>query len=438
MEVSVEKTDNKLERRLLIEVPAARVEGEITGRLKVLGKRARLKGFRPGKAPLKVLEQQFGPQVREEVLNDLINETYKQALQQEKLKPAGNPRIEGGSVKPGTNFRYTATIELYPELELKPLDKLSVERPEVAITDADVDKMVEKLRQQRASWEPVARAAKDGDQVTVDFEGKRDGEVFAGGKGKKVPVVIGSGRFLPGFERELVGAKAGETRTFDLEFPADYPNKQLAGKVAQFTVEVQGVAEQKLPELDAEFCELFAVKTVAELRSGVRDNMQRELDAVVRSQLKEQVLDQLVKQHPGIDLPKGLVNDEINRLRGEALQRMGVTSGKATPDLPAELFEESARRRVALGVILGEIVRKESLKVDRGRVQDRIDEIADGFDDSQKVLETYAKNPRLVAGVEAMVLEDQAVDLVVARAKVKVKPATFDEIMNPQREDGTT
>lgn len=435
MEVSVEKTDNKLERRLLIEVPAERVEGEITGRLKVIGKRARLKGFRPGKAPLKVLEQQFGPQVREEVRNDLINETYMQALQQQQLKPAGNPRIESSRIEPGANFRYTATIELYPELDLKPLDKLKVERPEVEITEADVDAMVEKVRLQRATWEPVERAARDGDQLTVDFEGKKDGEVFAGGTGKQVPVVLGSGRFLAGFEQQLVGASAGDTREFDLDFPSDYPNKQLAGQTAQFTVQVTQVAEQKLPDLDEAFCEPFGVDSIEELRKGVRENMQRELDAVVKAQVKERVLEQLVDQHPGIDLPQGLVIEEINRMRGEALQRMGATSGKAAPELPAQLFEEAARRRVALGLILGEIVRKESLKVDRGRVKARIEEIADGFDDPQQVLDTYAKNPRLVAGVEAMVLEDQAVELIVERAKVTPKKATFDAMMNPKQED---
>lgn len=431
MQVSVEKTDNKLERKLRISVPADRIEKEFRSRLRSFGKRAKLNGFRPGKVPMNVLERQYGPQVREEVLNDLLRSTYNEALVQERLNPAGSPRFEGTSTAPGSAFEFTAIIELYPEVELKPLDGITVERTTVEITDADVDKMIETLRRQRASWNPVDRAAAKGDQVTVDFEGRIGGVVFSGGTGKDVRVALGDGRFLQGFEDNLVGAAKGEQREFDLPFPDDYPNTELAGKTASFTATVKDVAELELPPVDEEFCIAFGVDEggVEKLKVDVRANMQMELNQRLRRMVKQQVLDGLVGLHK-VELPAALVKDELQRLKMEAWQRMGAAARENQPDLPDDLFRPQAERRVTLGLLIAELIRAHELKLDAARVRAMVHEIADGYDDPRKVIDAYNKNPQLMQGVEAMVMEEQVVDLVLEQAKVTAKPAMFDEVMN--------
>lgn len=431
MQVSVETTKNKLERKLRIRVPADRIEEAFRERLRTFGKRAKLNGFRPGKVPMSVLERQFGPQAREEVLNELVRTSYNEALAQESLKPAGSPRFEGGDAAPGAAFEFTAIIELYPEVELRSLDGIAVERTTVEITDADVDRMIETLRRQRATWNPVDRAAADGDQATVDFEGRLDGEVFNGGTGKDVRVVLGEGRFLKGFEENLVGAAKGDQREFDLPFPGDYPNADLAGKTAQFKVTVKAVAELELPPVDEEFCVAFGVDEggVEQLKVDVRANMQMELNQRLRRLVKQQVLDALVTMHK-LELPVALVNDELQRLKMEAWQRMGAASREEQPDLPDDLFRPQAERRVTLGLLIAELIRVHELKLDAGRVRAMVQEIAEGYDDPRRVIDAYNKNPQLMQGVEAMAMEEQVVDLVLEHAKVTAKSATFDEVMN--------
>ncbi|MEX0900569.1 MAG: trigger factor [Gammaproteobacteria bacterium] len=437
MQVTVETSaDNSLERKLRIQVPAERVEGAVSERLKAMSRRAKLKGFRPGKAPLKVIEQQYGPQIRQEVLGDLISSSYTEALVQHKFQPAGQPRINDTKAEPGEALEYTATIELYPEIELKPLDKLTITRPVVEIEVADVDKVLESLRKQRATHQPVDRAAADGDRLMVDFEGTLDGESFQGGTGKKVPLVLGEGRFLPGFESNLVGATSGDERTFDLDFPDDYPNKELVGKTAQFTVKVIEVAAEQLPEIDDEFCAAFGIADGGPdaLRDAVKGNMQRELDQAVRRRMKQQALDGLVDLHD-FTLPTALLEDELNRLKNEALERMGAAVKQQQPDLPDALFEETAKRRVKLGLLLRETIRVNELKLDRQRVHATIEDIAQGYGDPQRVRDAYAQNPRLMEGVEAMAMEEQVVDLILEKANITDKPAKFDELMNPNKNE---
>ena len=434
MQVTVETSaENALERKLRIQIPAARVEGEITDRLRAMGKRARLKGFRPGKAPLKVIEQQFGPQVRQEVLGDLIRSTYSEALVQHKFQPAGTPRIGDTRAEPGEPLEFTATIELYPEIELQPLARVNATRPVVEITDADVGKVLESLRKHRATWVATGAPAKSGDRLTVDFEGRLDGEVFPGGTGKKVPLTLGEGRFLAGFESNLEGAAPGDTREFDLDFPADYPNKELAGKTAQFSATVLAVEGEQLPAIDDEFCAAFGIDEGGEgaLRDAVKANMQRELEQAIRRRMKQEALDALVDLHD-FTLPGALLEDELTRLKGEALERMGATVKGQQPELPDALFEETARRRVTLGLLLRETIRVNALKLDRQRVQQTIEDIARGYGDPQRVRDAYAKNPRLMEGVEAMTMEEQVLDLILSQAQVTDQPASFDEIMNPE------
>lgn len=432
MQVSVETTDNKLERKLRIQVPAERVERAVSERLRKVSKTARIQGFRPGKVPMQVVERQFGPQVREEVLGDLIKATYGEALAREKLVPAGSPRFEGTAAAPGDAFEYTATIELYPEIELQGFGGIEVERPVITITDADVDKVVETLRRQRAGWKEVAREGREGDQLTVDFEGRLNGTIFNGGTGNGVQVVLGDGRFLAGFEEHLVGAAAGEKRSFDLPFPDDYPNQDLAGKTAQFSVTVSTVAELELPEVDEAFCAGFGVTEggVGKLKADVRANMQSELEQRVRRIIKQQVLDGLIAIHE-FELPGVLVQDELGRLKMEALQRMGAASRKDQPDLPDDLFAEQARRRVTLGLLIAEIIRAHEVKLDPERVRRVVREVAGTYDDPQRVIDAYNANPQLMQGIEAMTMEDQVVDLVLEQAKVSEKPSSFDEVMNP-------
>lgn len=426
MQVSVEKTDNKFERKLRIQIPAERVEKEIRDRLKEVGRRTRLKGFRPGKAPIKVLEKQFGPQVREEVLGELVQSTYSEALVQQRLSPAGHPRIEGARHQPGVPLEFTATFEVMPEVDLGPLDKLVFEREVVAITDADVDKLIEKLRLQRSGWERVDRAAAIGDQVIIDFTGTLDGEVFPGGDGRNVHLVLGEGRFVAGFENELVGAAAKNEREFDLEFPADYPGEHLAGKTARFKVTVHAVSARNLPAVDEAFCAAFGVTEggVERLRSEVRANMQAELDVVLRRRLKRSALNALLAANP-VELPRTRIADEIAQLKADARERMGSKT-----ELSDDLFREHAERRVGIGLLVAEVIRVHGIELDRQRVRAKIEEVAQGFDDPRKAIDAYNKNQRLTGGIEALVMEEQVVDKLLESGKVTDKKATFDEVMN--------
>lgn len=430
MQVSVEKTGG-LERRMKVQVPAERVENEIDTRLKSLGKRAKIKGFRPGKVPFKVVKQQYGPQVRQEVLEELLRSTYSEALAKEKLNPAGGPKIDPVSMEPGRGLEYTATFEIYPDIAPKGLDSLKVERQVAEITKADVDKMVENLRRQRGSWEPVERAAKDGDQVTIDFEGDLKGKPFPGNKGMKVPVVLGSGRMIEGFEAKLEGLGAGDETEFDIKFPKDYPCEDVAGKKAHFKVTVHQVAELKLPPLDDEFCKAFGVEEggLDALRKDVRENMQREMEDTVRRRVKDQVLDGLLTANK-LDLPHSLVNEEIERLKQDALSRMGVTDRKNRPELPNDLFEEQARRRVSLGLLLGEIIQSQKLRVDSARLNDALERLVEGYQQPEEMLRAYRANPGVMRQLESMVLEDQAVDFLLEKAQIIDKQITFSALMN--------
>jgi trigger factor len=364
MQVSLEKSEG-LERRIKVQVPAERVERETEDRLKSLSKRAKIDGFRPGKVPLKVVKQRFGEQVRSEVVTDLLQSTFNEALAQQKLNPAGGPRIDSLDAEPGKDMRFTAVFEVYPEIKLKGVDGIKIERPVAEVGKEDIDGMVDNLRHQRASWEAVERAAKDGDRVLIDFEGAVDGAPFPGGKGERVPVVLGEKRMLPDFEKGLVGIKTDESREFGVKFPEDYHAKELAGKQASFKVKAHSVEGQVLPVLDDAFCKTFGIAEggVEKLRSEVADNMRRELDETIRRKLKDQALDELLKAN-ALDLPKALVDDEIERLRQDALVRIGVRDPKKASELPRELFEQQAVKRVSLGLLVGEIINQEKLAVE--------------------------------------------------------------------------
>ena len=428
MQVSLTATGG-LERRLEVAVPAQRVTSEVETRLKQLTRTARLKGFRPGKAPYSVIQKQYGDQVRNEVLSDLIRSSYAEAVNQEKLNPAGGPRIEPVAVQPGDDLKYTATFEVLPEVRLNPVEALSIERPTATVEESDIDAMIESMRKQRPVFNEVKRPAQETDRVTIDYTVKvgDDGTPFPGGDGKDVNFIIGAKRVMTELEDAVKGAKAGDARTAKVDFPAEYPNKDLAGKQAAFELTVKQVEEQVLPEVNDEFMAAYGVKEggVDALRTEVRQSMTRELEDLVRNRVRSQVLEGLYTANP-LDVPKALVDEQIQQLQVDMARRANITDASKLP--PASTFEENARRRVVLGLLMGEIVKTENLKVDRERVQNRLSDVAGAYPNPEEVRRAYLQNADAMRQIESAVLEDQVVDWVVGRAKITDKPSTFSEL----------
>jgi len=428
MMVSVETLPG-LERRLQVSVPATRVRQQVDARLLKVSRTVRIKGFRPGKAPIHVVRKHYGPQVRDEVVSDLIRETLAEALRQEKLQPAGGPRIEPQKSEQADDLRYTATFEVYPQFELKSVDSIRLTRPTASVTEGDLDVMIESLRQQRPNWVEVERGCRDGDRITLDFEGKIGGEPFDGGKSENLVIVLGAGRLLPDFELGVRGASAGEKREFDLRFPDDYQVKALAGKTARFQAIMRKVEESHLPEVDAAFCEAFGVSEggIEALRAEVRENMERELAQAVQTRLKTQVMDQLLAANP-IAVPNALVEAEIRDMQMELLRRAGARDARQLP--PRDSFVQPARRRVALGLILNEVIRQAGIQPNAAQVQARLDEIVSGFSDPDEARRQYLQNEAATRQLQMSVLEDQAVAWVIEKAKVTDQPGSFKDIMN--------
>jgi len=428
MMVTVEST-GKLERRMRVELPAERVEKEIESRLKRVGKTAKIKGFRPGKVPPKVVRKQYGGQIREEVLSELMRKSYSDAVAQENLNPAGGPQIEPVSTGSGENFTYVATFEVLPEIELKGLDKIKVERPVVEITDADRDDMLENLRRQRAEWKTVDRKAKEGDRVIVDFTGSLDGEPFEGGKGEEVPVVLGQGRMLPDFEKALAGVSAGEEKTIKVKFPKDYHAEDLKGKKVDFALKVHRVEAQELPPLDDSLAEMYGVEEggLEQLKADVTDNMRREADDKIRNDVKEQVMEGLLAANP-VDVPRALKEQEMHAMQHEAMRRMGIEDHESAP--PREQFAEAAERRVRLGLLLRQFIEDNDLKLDPGRLRQRVEDICASYENSQEMVASYLSNPQLMQQLEPLVLEEQAVDLLREKGVEKEKKVAFKDYMN--------
>ena len=430
MQVSVETTGG-LERRMKVQVPAERVEREVEQRLKSLGKRAKINGFRPGKVPLEVVKKRFGNEVRQEVLGDILRDTCNEAFLQEKLTPAGGPRIDSVRNTPGKDLEYTATFEIYPEIKLAGIEAIKVERPAAEVTETDINAMVDNLRHQRATWEAVQRGAQKGDRVQLDFEGSVDNGVFPGGKGENATVMLGEGRMLEDFEKGLAGIRAGETREFDAHFPDDYHVGEVAGKTARFRVVAHRVEGEKLPELDESFCNSFGVTEggITALRTEVAENMRHEMSEGVRRSMKDQVLGALLVANP-VEIPGALLDEEIEHMRQAALARMGVKDGKKGGELPRELFLEQAKRRVTLGLLVGEIISQQQLRVDEKRMDERLQHMASDYSNPAEATRSMRSNPAVLRQLETLVLEDQAVDWLLQKAAVTDKPTTFQELMH--------
>ncbi len=429
MQVSVEST-SALERRMTIGVPAERIETEVNKRLQQTASRAKVAGFRPGKVPMSVIRQRYESAARQEALGDLIQSTFYEAIVEQKLNPAGAPAVEPKVFEKGKDLEYVATFEIFPEFQVASFDNVEIERLQADVADSDVDNMLDILRKQNTSFENVDRAAESGDQLNIDFVGKLDGEAFAGGSAKGTALVLGSGRMIPGFEDALVGVKAGEERVITPTFPADYQNLDLAGKTAEFTVTVNSVAAPKLPELNDAFFALFGIKEggLEGFRTEVRKNMERELRQAIKSKVKNQVMEALLAGNP-VEVPKALISNEIDRLRAQAVQQFG--SNIKADQLPAELFEEQAKRRVLLGLVVAEVVKQFDLKPDEARVREMIQEMASAYQEPEQVVSWYYKNEQQLGEVRSVVLEEQVVDTVLQKAKVTDKQVSYEEAVKP-------
>ncbi len=429
MQVSVENT-SALERRMTIGVPAERIETEVNKRLQQTARRAKVPGFRPGKVPMSVIRQRYEDSARQEALGDLIQATFYEAVVEQKLNPAGAPAVEPKVFEKGKDLEYIATFEVFPEFAVAGFESIAVERLSAEVADADLDNMLEILRKQNVRFEAADRAAANEDQLNIDFVGKIDGEAFAGGSAQGTQLVLGSGRMIPGFEDGLVGAKAGEERVLTLTFPEDYQNLDLAGKAAEFTVTVNSVSAPTLPELNEAFFNQFGIKETGleGFRTEVRKNMERELRQAIKTKVKNQVMDGLLSANP-IDVPKALLENEVNRLRVQAVQQFG---GNIKPDqLPVELFEEQAKRRVVLGLIVAEVVKANELKPDEARVREMIQEMASAYQEPEQVVAWYYKNDQQLNEVRSVVLEEQVVDTVLQKASVTDKSVSYEEAVKP-------
>lgn len=426
MQVSLTATSG-LERRLEVAVPATEVASEVEQRLKTISRTARLKGFRPGKAPITVVRKQFGEQVHAEVVSDLMRSSFAQAITQEKLTPAGGPRIEPITMGPGTELKYAAIFEVLPEVQIKPFDSIAVERPSAEVSEQDIDAMIESMRRQRPNFTTVERPAQDTDRVTIDFDGRIDGQPFDGGEGRDVTVVVGARQALPELEAGIKGASTGDKRTITLSFPADGPNKSVAGKTAQMEVTIKKVEEQTLPEVDEAFCRAYGVEEggVEALRKEVRQSMERELGDVIRNRVRSQVVDTLYAENQ-FDVPRSLIDDQVQRMQLDAARRMGVKDASQVP--ARELFVDQARKRAALGLLMGQIVQTEGIKVDRERVLTRLNDLVAQYPNPDEARRAYLQNADAMRQVESVVLEDQVVDWIVERARVTDKPMTFKEL----------
>ncbi|MBK0124270.1 trigger factor [Pantoea sp. S61] len=429
MTVSVETTQG-LGRRISITVAADSIESAVKKELVEVAKKVRIDGFRKGKVPANIISQRYGASVRQDVLGELMTRNFVDAIIKEKINPAGAPNYVPGEYKEGEDFTYTVEFEVYPEVELKGLDAIEVEKPVVEVTDADVDTMLETLQKQQATWKESDAAATAEDRATIDFSGSVDGEEFEGGKASDFVLAMGQGRMIPGFEEGVVGHKAGETFTIDVKFPDDYHAETLKGKDAKFEIVLKKVETRELPELTQEFIKRFGVEdgSVAGLRAEVRKNMDRELKGAIRNRVKSQAIDGLVEAND-IDVPVALIDSEIDVLRRQAAQRFGGNEKQAF-ELPRELFEEQAKRRVVVGLLLGEVIRINELKADEDRVKALIEEMASAYEDPQEVIEFYSKNNELMNNMRNVALEEQAVEAVLAKAKVTDKATNFQELMN--------
>jgi trigger factor len=426
MQVSVEAGEG-LERKLTVQVPAETVEMEVNNRLNSIKNTVKLDGFRPGKVPLNVVKKKYSGSVLQEVAGELMQSSFREAVTQENLQPAGDPVIQASDLILGQVMEYTATFEVYPEVTLAPIADLSVEKIDASVEVSDVDNMIDVLRKQKMDWAEVDRASANDDRISIDFVGSVDGEKFDGGSANDMPMVLGAGQMIPGFEEHLSGLKASDETTFKVPFPEDYAAKELAGKEAEFAVTVKKVEESKLPEIDDEFAKAFGVESgdIEQLKSDIRSNMERELERKLRTIVKGNVMDALVAANV-IDVPGATIQQEAEALKKQTeIQTPGS-------NMPVDAFMDDARRRVQLGMILAEVAKTSELKIDADMIKQRVEEMAKDYDDPDEFVRYYMGNQELLGGIQTLVMEDKVVDWIAEQASISSKTSTFDEVMNPE------
>ena len=429
MKVSVAEAAG-LERRMTVEIPADRIESEVDIRINKAAKTIRIDGFRKGKVPVSVVRQKFADGVRQEVLGELINETYGQALEEKKLVPAGMPKIEADKLKDDNSFSYTAVFEVYPEFKLKDLGKLKIEKTESSVSDEDIADMIESLREQNADWIKVDRASAKDDTVVIDYLGKVDGEAFEGGQAEEQKLVLGSGRMIPGFEEGIVGMSAGEEKAIEVSFPDDYQAENLKGKEAVFDIKVREVQEKTLPQIDDEFIAKFGVNEggAEAFNVEIRKNMERELDNALQANLKSAAMDSLADAND-ILVPTALITEETQRLKQEMIQQYGQGQGIDLSAIPDDPFSDQATKRVKLGLLVSEIIKSNEMKADDNRVREEVKKIAATYEQSEEVENYYLQNQEALNGLQMKVLEDQVVDLIIEKAKVKAETKSYKDVM---------
>lgn len=431
MKISVETLEG-LERKMTVQLRADKISQAVDAKIKTIAKSVKIDGFRPGKVPLSTVKKMYGASIKQEVLGDLIESTYQEAIVQEKIRTAGMPKIEAIEADDKEGMAYTASFEIYPEIKDVKVKTIKVVKQTCEIDDKDLDAMLEKLRSQKGSWKECKRKSKKGDQVICDFSGKLDGEKFIGSSGTNMTIVIGEKKMLKEFENGLKGMKAGDDKTLDVSFPNDYQGKDVAGKTAQFDLSVTKVSEPELPEIDEAFAKDFGVEDgrIETLKSDVKDNMERELSKKLKANNKNAVMDGLLKANQ-VDVPSVLVKNEIQALKMQAAESMGHDPEKMDESMyPDELFNEEATRRVKLGVLIGEVIRNEKIDIDASKVDATLLEIASSYEDPKKVSDYYNNNKQAHANLEGRVLEDQVVDFILSQAKVSDKALSFDKVMN--------
>lgn len=434
MQVSVENT-GPLERKVRVEVPEDKIASEVQSRLQSISRTSKIQGFRPGKAPIKVVEKHYGSRVRQEVIGEVVQSTFYEALAQEKLRPASRPTIDPMDAEQGQGLKYTATFEIFPEITLAPIEELKIEKPVCRVSDKDIENMIEVIRKQQKTLQTVERSSRNGDVLVIDFEGSMDGENFEGGSGNDFRIELGSGRLIAGFEEGLTGKKAGEQTTLDLIFPAEYPKEELAGKPVKFEVTVKTVNEPVLPELNDELFASMGVKEggLEAFKAEIRRNMEREVEQAVLARSKNKVLDALYAANK-IDVPKSLIQQEAQQLNKQfhmSLQMRGIDVDHHH-DEAAETaaFTSQAEKKVSLQLIIADIVRTQQIKVEQAKVRQLIETVAQGYEDPAEVVKWYYADQNRLAEVEALALEDEVVAWILSKAKLTEKEMPFDDLMN--------
>ena len=438
MQVSIETTSG-LERKLTVGVPAERVDAEVNSRLQKAARNVRLDGFRPGKVPMKVIRQRFGAGVRQEVLGEVMSQTFREAVIQEKLRPAGQPNIEPKNMEAGKDLEYVATFEVFPDVEVADMNGFEVDKVVATVEDSDIDTIIEVFRKEQGSWDVVERAAAEGDTVNVDYLGTKDGEEFTGGSARGSDLELGSGRMIEGFEAGIEGMVAGDEKTLSLSFPEEYHAEDLKGAAVEFKVTLNAVKERVLAELNAELFTKYGVEDgdLAKFREEIGENMARELKNAIKANLKQQVMDAVIKAHDSLEIPKALLQQEIGAMRRQMFQQFGGMGDQQLDMeslLPEEMFRDKAEPRVKLGLVLSEMINKQGLKADPEKVRATIEEMASTYQDPEEVVNYYYSNQEQLSSVESKVLEDEVVEKLLESANIKESECSYQEAISRAQE----